>query len=399
MAGNQKFATRVELKTSDVKGLPTRNQIYEVPDNKVIGLRVIVYPSGQRSFGIRYVFNGRNRKHVLGPFPRLKLTDARRLAANKLRDVHAGVDPGRLKADAIKAAKSGTVAMAFAEFDVDHLAKKKSAREQRRIFKRYVLPRIGQRPLVLVGKSDVIDILKGIQAPAMSNRTYSALSKFFKWASAYDLIPVPPTIGVAKLHAEAKPRDRTLSDQEIRWYWQAASELGVFGALYKTLLVSGMRLGEAAALKWDDIDWQQRLISFEGRRMKNGNAHKIYLSKLLESIIDPIKPAGDYVFGGDRPPSGFSKAKKRLDAEMTRIAKEEFEQPAKPFVIHDARRTFRTGLGRLGVSPEIAERCIAHSSGPSFEGVKGIYNRWGYPTEMERAFKGWADHLAKIVDK
>ena len=400
MAGDQKFKTRTDLTPGFIKKLGSRNQIFEVPDSRVIGLRIVVYPSGERSFAIRYEMgDGRARKHTIGPFPRLKVSDARRIAAKKLRDVHGGIDPGKAKAADRKAAKSGTVTDAFGKFETDHLAKKKSAKETKRIFNKYVLPRLGKKPLVSVTKSDVIDILKSIPAPQMSNRTFSAMSKFFKWCSAHDRIPVPPTLGVARLHDMGRARDRVLSDNELRWLFMAADKLELMGRLYKALAITGSRLSEMSKLQWDEINWQERLISLEGHRMKTGHPHKIFITDLLKSVLS-VKRSGDYVFGvRNKPPTSFSKAKKALDAEMARVAKEEFEQPPAPFQTKDFRRTFRTNLARLGVASEIAERCSARIAGPSFSGVKGVYNRWGYPREMEDAFTRHADHLTKIIGK
>ena len=184
------------------------------------------------------------------------------------------------------------------------------------------------------------------------------------------LIPAVPTVGVGKLHEESKARDRTLSDAEIRWFWRACDKLGFpFGHLFKTLLLTGCRRSEVAAMTPNELTWQSRLWELSGERMKTGNPHKIYLTPTLEKVLNSTPTGFDFVFGRKKPPSGFSKAKRALDAEMARLAHEDFETPPLPFVIHDLRRTFRTGLARLGVATEVAERCVAHSSGPSFEGV------------------------------
>ena len=82
---------------------------------------------------------------------------------------------------------------------------------------------------------------------------------------------------------------------------------------------------------------------------------------------------------------------------MARLAREDFEAPPLPFVIHDLRRTFRTGLARLGVATEVAERCIAHSSGPSLKACVVLTIGFGYPDEMQAAFEAWAAFVAKIV--
>jgi integrase len=384
---------------SYVAGLKPRNLVYEVADRRVVGLRIVVQPSGFKSWAVRYVASGRTRKHTLGPFPRIKLKAAHKLASKALLSVHAGNDPAKEKAEERRRAKSGSVAKAFAEYESDHLTKRRSARETKRIFERHVLPKWRARPLVSITKSDVIELLKAIRAPIMANRTYSALSKFFKWCSAHDFIPAVPTIGVGKLHEEPKSRDRTLTDQEIRWFWQASAKIGFpFGPLFKALLITGCRRSEAAGMTLMELDQVAHLWSLEGQRTKTENAHKIFIAPAFEAILDSIPSNHDFVFGRDRPPSGFSKAKSHVDREMAKLAADDFEQVPLPWRLHDLRRTFRTGLARLGVATEVAERCINHSSGPSFEGVKGIYNVFGYPEEMQAAFEKWSAHVGALVN-
>jgi integrase len=98
---------------------------------------------------------------------------------------------------------------------------------------------------------------------------------------------------------------------------------------------------------------------------------------------------GPYVFtstGGERPISGFSKLKLRIDAAVKeRIAAWRF---------HDLRRTMRTGLGALPVPSDVRELVIAHSL-PS---LHKIYDRHSYRDEKRRALDLWAARLLEIVE-
>jgi len=374
-----------------VAALQRRDQIYEVPDSKVIGLRIVVYPSGARSWAIRYVVGGRNRKHILGPYPRIKVADARRLASKKLLSVHAGKDPAKEKADQLRAAKSGSVAVAFANFDAAHLAKKKSAREQRRIFNKYVLPKIGKRTLVSITKSDVIEILKSISAPAMSNRTFSAMSKFFKWASAYDMIPIPPTIGVQKLYPEGKGRDRTLNDAEIVWFYRACDHVPYpYSNIFRLCLLIGCREGEAASVKWDDLDLPANL--WQLTRTKTDNPRTIYLAPIAKALVEAAPGGHDYVFGR-KPPSSWSRNKRILTLQMQHLADNSFEGKIPPFRIHDLRRTFRTLASRLGIDRDVARRAVGHKT----QGMDAIYDRYNYAPELKDAYLKVAEFIEGLV--
>ena len=62
-------------------------------DSELRGFGVRVYPSNRKAFVISYRADGRKRMMVLGDFPTLTLTQARKRARRHLVDVQDGVDP------------------------------------------------------------------------------------------------------------------------------------------------------------------------------------------------------------------------------------------------------------------------------------------------------------------
>jgi integrase len=88
--------------------------------------------------------------------------------------------------------------------------------------------------------------------------------------------------------------------------------------------------------------------------------------------------------------NGFSKAKDRLDQLMNeKLAK--FE----PFVLHDLRRTVRTGLSAIaGLSDLVRELVIGHSK----PGLHKVYDRYAYLDEKRYALDAWAARLGTILE-
>ncbi len=384
--------------------LPTKLVVYEVADARVVGLRVVVQPSGFKSWAVRYVHNGRTRKLTLGPFPRIKLKDARRLGSKTLLKVHSGSDPAAEKVDARRRAKTDSVGAAYEQYDRAHFPslKPSTAKEARRLFATRILPKWQRRPIVSITKRDVLALLDMViaeGAPTTANRVFSALSGFFNWAVRRDIITASPCFGVVKPTPE-KSRERVLTDQEIRWFWQGCDKLEFpFGPLFKTLLLTGARRSEVAGMTLDEIDQVAHLWTLPGERTKNGRAHAIFIADEFDNLLNHVATNHEFLFGRNKPPSGFSKAKLAIDKFMEKLASENFEPVPSPWRLHDLRRTMRTGLARVGIVTEVAERCINHISGPSFGGVAGTYNRFGYPSEMEAAFKAWAQHISSLVQK
>jgi hypothetical protein len=59
------------------------------------------------------------------------------------------------------------------------------------------------------------------------------------------------------------------------------------------------------------------------------------------------------------------------------------------------RRTMRSGLGKLGVRPDVAERCIGHHRGLS---VEATYDRYRYAPEIAASLALWAALVVAVVE-
>ena len=187
------------------------------------------------------------------------------------------------------------------------------------------------------------------------------------------------------------PRDRVLSDDEIRIVWNACGD-DAAGRIIKLLLLTGCRREEIGALKWSEIE--AGVLTIPGTRTKNGRALVLPLPAVAIELLAavPKQNGGDFVFGrgGDTPFSGWSAAKLRLDARIVMTT----GKPLAPWTLHDLRRTMRTGLGKLGVPPHVAELAINHVKG----GVEAIYDRYRYQREIGAALARWAEHVLALVE-
>ena len=126
------------------------------------------------------------------------------------------------------------------------------------------------------------------------------------------------------------------------------------GKIIRLLILTMCRRDEIGSLTWSEIDKEGRLIRFPGARTKNGQEHIVPLSSPAMAIIDAVdrRKDRDLLFGsGNGGYSGWSKSKERLDKLVPIKA---------PWVLHDLRRSGRTGSGILGVAPHIAEAVLNH---------------------------------------
>ena len=72
------------------------------------------------------------------------------------------------------------------------------------------------------------------------------------------------------------------------------------------------------------------------------------------------------------------------------------ESAVSDWVLHDLRRTVRSGLSSLQVPEEVSERILNHASGGGSE-IGKIYNRHHYRPAKAEALEEWAASIARLA--
>jgi integrase len=225
---------------------------------------------------------------------------------------------------------------------------------------------------------------------ARGRRQYSDLSVFFGWLQKTRRIVRNPCLGLHHPGAPAE-RERVLNDAEIRWLWIALDAEPLYGPLVKLLLLTGQRLNEVAGLRWNELNDDRTTWTIPGTRTKNHRSHIVALSPAAINLL-PARGASELVFTttGTTAPSGWGRLKRRFDRKMAELAGRQI--PAWRF--HDLRRTFVTGMGELGIRPDVIELAVNHKRA----GVLATYNKSTLLPERTEAFARWALHVAGIVE-
>jgi integrase len=388
---------------------------YDVRDDEVKGLRVRVMPSGELSFVLlaRFERNGNPTRRALGTYGTLSLADARHKAIEWKRLIAAGVDPAaaeEAKRRAEERKKAGSFA-AVAEQFIAYIHDRKlrtAALMEHDLRKTFVAEWRG-RSITDIEPDDVKRIIRrsverGAKYQAHSD--FTLIRRVFNWSLGTDdhgLAANPcDRLSPTDLIGVREPRDRVLSDAELRALWRATDRLKYpHGPLYKLLVLSGLRLGEVCGARWSEFDLERREWTIPAARMKKTRAGaKAFVVPLTVAMLDVLKDlprfeSGDALFSfnfGKTPvrPHSFSNVKDQLDAFM----REELNGPLPDFVNHDVRRTVRTHLSALRISEEVREAVLAHVR----PGIKGAYDHYQYLDEKREALTLWNARLRSIVD-
>jgi integrase len=385
-----------------------RERRYEVRDKRS-SLRLIVFPSGHKSWIVRYRRrDGRAVKLTIGPVDTMTLAEARAIAAS--------IDLERAQGKEPKKKQPPTIADTYADCAMRFIQEYASVKTRRwrttaRIlgFDPDPMPgslaeRWGDRPINTITGNDIHSLIVEVSRrgmPGLERRSegttdsmgrlvHSTLSKFFSWLVSQRVIDTNPCTGVHRPQ-KSSPRERILTDDEIRLFWAACDTLTPpFGAVCKLMLLLGQRRNEIAHMRIDELSADSTVWTLPAARTKNKHTHTITLPPLAHEIIASAQRGDRYVFtrNGRTPLSGFSLAKHRLDAHMPGVPS---------WRLHDLRRVAVTGMARAGADLHVIERVINHASG-SFGGIVGVYQRHRFADECARALEAWERLLRSIVE-
>jgi integrase len=357
----------------------------------------------------------------LGTWPGMSIADARRAAQDKRRQIDGGIDPNQERRDAVrKAEQAMTLGQALQRYEIEHLLQNRRGAATRRAIdgKRGLLRDFGDRDISSITRSDILSAVRrhAAEAPIAANRCLAYSNAFFNWCVAQDILETSPSATIKKPSKE-RQRDRFHSVDELREIWNEAGTMGYpFGPLYQLLVVLPMRREELAALPIAEIEagdgglCNGGVWTLPSARTKRANALRVPLSKLAGSIIadaiaDPLRPKDSpYVFTttGETPVSGFTKAKKRLDAAIERARQEkpfaESEKSMPHWVMHDLRTTFNTlACDILHADMAVVDRILNHVASATTSKVMRVYNRSELFEPRKQVLEQWADLIMDIV--
>jgi integrase len=412
------------LTVMEVRALKPRDDDYEVRDEAVTGGYVVVRKSGKLSYVVRYRIGGVSKKLTVGVFDPDDggLTTVRALARTAQNDLvaarrGAGLDPAASKqaqrraeeeaAEAARLAELAARANTFnticdAYLDDPNIKRLRPVTlgERKRQIDKELRPVWGDRPITSIVKKDVKDLLRPIAArgPYMANRVFATLRHIFNWAKEEEFIATNPTQGMKQPLEKETERERVLSDAELALVWRATETLGYpWTQFYRLAILTGARKAELARAVWSEFDLDTSMWSLPAARSKNKRPLERPLSPMALDIMRalPRMQGAPFIFGSACASQQL--AKSRLDAVILDVNGGQ-PLPGGPFVTHDLRRTFATGLQALGAQLEVTERLLGHI-GESQSGIRKIYQRHSFAAEKAEAVAKWADHIAGITSE
>lgn len=336
----------IEMKftAADLDKLPTPTreegrQRYKDTHPKANGLRLDVFPSGRKSFYVHITVAGATKKPVIGPYPAMKLPEARLQALSPQNKIAKGIDPVEEKRvrRAVKAVTGLSVKDA-----VETYVEEKLTGRQKLPLKESTKESYRKKIKLLLGvdyyEGPLTDINEDVIAKRMKRISKSqgatgcrSLSAVWNWTRKQKknrgLIPANPV----KLYSDdndglyiPEARKNYVKEAYLPDWFDAVEGLSDTPAEFMLFLIlTGVRLEGARSLEWGDIDFKTELYTLPDT--KNRKTVELPLPRYLKQRLLKRREKSGRVF----PVSD-------------RYCQTVSETIGYKFTNHDLRRTFST---------------------------------------------------------
>lgn len=363
------------------------------------GLYLVVDRSGARRWIVRVVVKGqKNKKGAplrtdfgLGGADIVTLNQARERALEYRRMAKRGLHP-RFNARQ----EVPTFEEVAQQVHIDRMPTWKNAKHGQQwinTLRDYAYPKIGRMPIDSIGQPEVMMCLSPIwtekheTAKRLAQRIKTVLdvarSKGFRSGenpiTAIKEAGVLPKVKAKPKHHKAMPwKDVPAFYAELKTRNAMAAKALMFTCL------TGSRTSEVLGMRWTEIDFEDRLWTCPGERMKSGEPHRVPLTDEMLAIAEPLKDLkSEFVFEGQKRHKPLSNMSMLMLLRRMQV---------EGVTVHGFRSTFRDWAAEVADMPrEVAEKSLAHSVGSD---VERAYARSDLLEKRRKLMQSWSEYVS-----
>lgn len=208
-----------------------------------------------------------------------------------------------------------------------------------------------------------------------------------------------PVTFVPKQSDYERVGEHVISEDEIKIIWENIGGESLLASwAVKLAFTTGQRLGELIRLKWENIDFKDRLMLIPASVSKNKLDHVVPLNDLSWEVIEEMKEITgnyDYLFPA-KTIDKFVKDKHLVSTTISKVIREycSGNKDVKKFLTRDIRRTVKTMMGKAGVTKEVRDKIQNHAL---MDVSSKHYDRYDYLNEKQDGLCVWNNYLDLII--
>ncbi len=234
---------------------------------------------------------------------------------------------------------------------------KKSWKDDNWYFGKHLEPRFGKKSLDAISPIDIERMKKELRergyAPATIKHQIVILRRLFNLARKWNLYEGKNPIDSVEMPKIDNQITEFLKEEEIKRLLKILEEWPCkeSSALIKFALYSGLRKGEILCLAWEDVNFEQGMVTL--REPKGGKTQTVPVSTQALEILKELEPTSPYVFPGQ---GGGQKTNFRGPWYKIRKAAGLPDN----FRFHGLRHNFASTLVSNGVDLLVVQKLLTH---------------------------------------
>ncbi|MFB3787758.1 MAG: tyrosine-type recombinase/integrase [bacterium] len=323
-------------------------------DDRRRGLGLRVHAQGTKTFIIHYRYKGKQYKISLGHPPEMSV----RQAHSRYSEFMLNLDRGKNPKEEVVANEISMGDLVYTYLD-RHARMLKSGPAQKWALEKWVVPRWGEWPASSIRRLDVDELHKeiGRTSPVMANRLVSLLHVIFSFAKKW---------GVLKTSEENPATFIERFPEKKRTVWVVPEDMDkliralepenvLIRAAILLYLTTGLRNRELVRRRWEDIDWERKILILTETKSK-----RPFLLPLSDAALEILKGiprflGNPYIFPSNKkgrpwtqfPRNALLRIRSRIGMNIT---------------VHDLRRTYGSWLASSGISLKIIAGLLNQTS-------------------------------------
>lgn len=351
-------------------------------DSELAGFGLRVRPGGAKTFIAQYRAgggrNGQTRRYTVGRYGVMTVDEARLDARAILLAAAQGHDPAGKRHTRRRETTIAELATQFAKEGTDHLKERNRCYMLARI-KHHVVPLLGRKKISEVRVIDVEQMMRDVKAgktakdertgarsrvivkggQGAATRAVRDLSSLFAFAIRQELATLNPCSAVKK--APDQRRSRFLTLEEVGRLGTALATLKSEGVNPKAIAImplwalTGCRRDEIAALKWQEIDFNNACLVLEDS--KAGRSVRPLAHAALGILKGQTRKTGSpFVFPAEDDEETFYQGTKRYWVKAIKLANLPGVTP------HTLRHTIGSAAVSTGETLAMTGALLGHAS-------------------------------------
>ena len=411
-----------------------------------VGLYVLVKPSKRKYYVYRFKDQAGNRSMIsLGPVELLDLAQARAQATDWRIRLRNGESPSEVRQAERRTRRKSELEAKIEREKLSHLFKDvaqlwiteraksgfwannvRGEAEHQGLIDRYICPTLGDLPVAKLTPNDVFEMIKPIYQTKRStaDKTLTTVSSIWKWAEAKGWASgdnpgsKQGILGVLlEPYKERQKKENypALDFSDVPAFMKEVHEYDTMAArMTEFAILTTLRSKMVRYLRWDDIDWENKLATIyeSSIKTKGRGKHTCFLSNEAITLLESLPRFNEWVFPSPRLLKPMSDAamgkvfdtlhdkniaeggRGWIDPEQTK----EKGYPVGATAHGTCRASFktwaRTGENRKLLDDEAVELCMAHKLKDDYAGA---YNRAQLEDERRAVMQAWSDFCCSLI--